>query len=762
MVLCPTKARAQAVLDLSSYNFWKSDPVSLDVNWDLYPNQFLTPHRRHPELLSNEVKFSKLWNDIDGFGSRWSGSGYASYQVTLKLPGDYPKLGIRILDMYTAYRLYADGELIAASGVPGTMPETTVPKWIPNIAALPVGKDSVLLTLHIANFTHFKGGPGRPIFLGNLSTFQFQRKRESTLITLLAGGLIIGGLFFLGLFLYDRRDKTVLYFSLFCVFYSYRVFASQTYVLHELAPELNFFLTIRLEYLSLYFSLILFAIFLRNLYPDEMNTWGLRIFQYYTIFQVIIVVFPVYYFTALFPVYLYAALVFMFYSFWVFIMAAWNKRLGATLALNSSLLLLSSFVLLILEFWQLIPPQPLILIVLYFAFFLTQSLTLSYRFGINQQRLLWRAEASSRSKTEFISNMSHELRTPLNAILGAASLLENQLDSPNHKRQVGSMRKHAEHLTNVINEILSFSELETDDIKLKDESFDVQDVFNRLTVSLESIKDQKPIHIQLKYDNLLSNQLVGDVMKFKQALSHLGGTLVRHMDQGELTIEVWSAGEMDQKYGLNVKFKFNHSMMPSNLIDIFLNPKASFSPNKVMRYDSHAVGLHTASQIVLALKGKTFAEGIPVNTLGIRVHFEKAFKGRSESPRPINPKLKILVVEDNPVNRRLIEMMFNSFGLIVSMAEDGESAYHKALGEHFDLIFMDLRMPVMDGLESTRIILRDCQPKPVIIALTANSTEDDKRLAFEAGMRDFMTKPLKINDLKSVILKWQDEVKRTT
>lgn len=120
------------------------------------------------------------------------------------------------------------------------------------------------------------------------------------------------------------------------------------------------------------------------------------------------------------------------------------------------------------------------------------------------------------------------------------------------------------------------------------------------------------------------------------------------------------------------------------------------------------------------------------------------------------------MVEDNPVNRRLIEMMFNSFGLIVSMAEDGESAYHKALGEHFDLIFMDLRMPVMDGLESTRIILRDCQPKPVIIALTANSTEDDKRLAFEAGMRDFMTKPLKINDLKSVILKWQDEVKRTT
>lgn len=744
-----------STIDMTGNDFWRKGPFTLDNYWDFYPSAFIDPDSIHSNEENFQLRLTTLWNEIEGFGSTWSGFGYASYQVRILVPQNRPELGLKVPDMYTAYRLYANGELISQNGVPGKKRSSAIPKWIPRIVPVEAPGDSIVLTLHISNFEHLKGGVGNAIIIGPYETMSFERKRESAWITLLSGGLVIGGLFFLGLFIYDRRDLAVLYFSLFCVAYAYRVIGSQTYVLHELAPEMNFHVAIRLEYLSLYLSILLFSAFLKHLYPAEVNSLALRLFQYLSIGQIIVVLLPVYYFTALFPIYLYSASIFMGYGLVIFILAAHRRRLGAGLALNSSLLLISAFTVLILEFWRVIPPQPVLLFILYVVFFITQSLLLSYRFGLNQQRLLWKSEASSRSKTEFISNMSHELRTPLNAILGVSTLVERNVAESNHKKQIGSIRKHAEHLTNVINEILSFSELEAEEIQVRNENFNIKEIFSRLMVSLESIKEDKPIKLNLQLDPKFPELIRGDGMKLKQALSHLGGLLVRCVNSGELLVDAHIARTEGKNIIIDVSFHFEVGYVEDRLVGLYKDSRGKLNSTKMLRYDTQAMGLHMASQIIRAMNGEVTAHGVPTTVMGFRVSMDKVQINKEVEDKPINNRLKILVVEDNPVNRKLIEMMFKSLGLSSDMAENGKIALDMVKEGNYHLVFMDLQMPVMDGIESTKRILEEVDHRPIIIALTANSTEDDRNMSMEAGMNDFMTKPLKINELKAMILKWQ-------
>jgi CheY-like chemotaxis protein len=307
----------------------------------------------------------------------------------------------------------------------------------------------------------------------------------------------------------------------------------------------------------------------------------------------------------------------------------------------------------------------------------------------------------------------------------------------------------------VINEILSFSELEAEEIHIRAEHFNLNEVFSRLMVSLESIKEDKPIKLQLNLDPQLPEMVRGDGMKLKQALSHLGGLLVRSVNNGELVVEANLQKEDVQKIGLEVVFRFNPGNLDDRLVNLFIDSRDNINSTRMLRYDTQAMGLHMAAQIIRALGGEAFAHGSPARSIGFRLEFSKVEMGQIELEKPINTRLRILVVEDNPVNRKLIEMMFNSLGLSSSMAENGQIALDKVKEGNFHMVFMDLQMPVMDGIESTKLILDQVAHRPIIIALTANSTEDDRQMAMEAGMNDFMTKPLKINELKNMILKWQ-------
>ena len=199
------------ILDLSDHSFQHESIVSLNGEWEFYWNEILN----NSQIKSKEKKFrpfTKTWNDAD---NEYSSFGYATYKLTILLPEKYPDLSLQIPDFYSSYELFADGNLIAQNGKVGTSKEDYTPKWIPQNIDLGISDNNRLeLILQVANFHHHRGGAYEPLLLGE-STFIAQvREKELAFSYILTGALLMGSFFFLGLYLFGKHEKAILFFSL--------------------------------------------------------------------------------------------------------------------------------------------------------------------------------------------------------------------------------------------------------------------------------------------------------------------------------------------------------------------------------------------------------------------------------------------------------------------------------------------------------------------------------------------------------------------
>ena len=729
----------------------------LSGQWGFYPFELIAPS---DSLLDPPFKipFDRLWNDIpemERSGVR-SGFGFASYSTQISVPEGMKNPALWIPEMYCAYRLFANGRPIASNGLVGQSEREHKSHWLPLIVPLPQGSSEIVLTLHLSNFDHFRGGAYKPIVLGPLAEVQLSRTREFAWVSLLSGGLLIGGLFFLGFFLFDRSDRTVLYFSLFCISYAYRMIGTEGYVLHEIAPSLRFPLAIRLEYGSLYLSALMFAAFLRNLYPVDIHTWVIRYFLLFTAFQLLCLALPVYYFSGLLLSFLAIGGMFIAYAFYIFLRAFYLRRTGAGWALFSGFFLAVSSLILILDYLGWLAPGRGLYYALYAGFFISQSLILSYRFAQNQMRLLIKAESNARSRSDFISTLGHELRTPLNTVFGVSSMLEKSLKDPKEREQLSSIRLSAEQLTQTISEMLSFSDVEAGEPTLNNESFRLQELIQRQHSVVRPFLDRNAVKFRSSISEELGAEYTGDPMRIRQLLYLLSSFCLRMLQQGELQLRVSRVSVSGLKE--RVRFEFEH---PDLNLSLEVQEMAesgdvsSLDPRR-LRYDRQMMSLASAVQLIRGMGGRMKLGSRETPSLGFELELRRV-NGAPElaEERSINPRLRILVVDDNPMNTKLMELMFGGIGLGIDTASGGREALNLASRKAYHLVFMDLQMPEMDGLETTRRLLTEIPDRPIVIALTANTAESDRRMALEAGMSDFMSKPVKLAELKALILKWQ-------
>ena len=217
------------------------------------------------------TKFPELWSSKIVNGQRLSSQGFATYQLMVLLPEDRHRLAINIPDIYSSYRLYLNGRIFSASGIPGSSIHTYAPHWDNNTVTITDLSDTLVLTLQIADFSHAKGGPKEEITIGDSEKLLASREKTIASDFLLAGCLFMGGLFFFALYFFGNKDKATLYFSLFCMAYSYRLIGSNTYSLLSIFPNLNWEITVRLEYFTLYVSILLLILYVRNLYAKDVN-----------------------------------------------------------------------------------------------------------------------------------------------------------------------------------------------------------------------------------------------------------------------------------------------------------------------------------------------------------------------------------------------------------------------------------------------------------------------------------------------------------
>ncbi len=758
-----TQPRAtRGVLDLRDVELWQRD-VPLNGEW-AWTWQYL---RRPGEGLGpvEYVAFPQLWNHSTWQGKPLTGQGYATYALTVLLPPGGDPLALKLSDAYTSYRLFVNDHELAHDGSPGTNRETTAPHWSSQLATIPAPGDTLRLLLQVANFQHSKGGFKKPILLGNPERLQRSYAVDQALHFFLTGCLFMGGLFFLGLFLFGRRDRSILYFSLFCLLYSYRIVGTREYVLHTLFPALPWMLTLHLEYLSLFLSIGIFVLYSRSLYPDDTNLIIARGMAGVCFgFAAVTLLAPPTVFTLLITPFLVLMFAYIAYAGYVYWLAARRQRPGARYALLSTALLMGVFAAINLAYFGVASPENTLLFIGYVGFFFLQSLVLSFRFANTLQKAREQAEEGLRTKSEFLSTMSHEVRTPLNAIVGMTHLLLTDRPRPEQKEHLDVMLFSANNLLNIVNDILDYTKLEAGKITFEQIPVDLAGLARNVVLSYQIPAKEKGLQLRLAVDPALTGSVLGDPTRTAQVITNLVHNAIKFTVRGGVEVRLKVESQTERQATLTISVADTGiGIEPAQQKLIF---------ERFTQADSSVTRSFGGTGLGLAICKRLLEEqGITLHLLsepgrGSTFFFSQTFPRLATAPAEVSrmkPTLatgtkplegfRLLLVDDSPMNVLAARGILSRWGAVIDVATNGQEALERFDPARHRVVLMDLHMPVMDGYEATRHLRQRGETLP-IIALTASLAREVEREARATGLNDVVVKPFNPDELLGVLMRY--------